>query len=102
MKFTGTIYRMENTWVVFIEGEDFRFQEKIEGEGKHCYNSKLAMVFGKKKFSKIVSVLLEYVGKVRKFELTDKMLTVVGLWQHMETKEINESDYDTILWEAKH
>jgi hypothetical protein len=30
------------------------------------------------------------------------MLTVVGLWRHMETNEINESHYDTILWEAKH
>jgi hypothetical protein len=27
---------------------------------------------------------------------------VVGLWRHMETKEIHKSDYDTILWEAKH
>ena len=58
-------------------------------------------IFGKQKFKKIVQALEEFVGHPRKFELNDVMLTVVGLWQHVENKEIRESEYETILWESK-
>lgn len=102
MKFTGVLYGIPNEWVIILEGDYFRYQELYKTESVDWTQGQMFKIFGKQKFKKIVQTLGEFAGHPRKFELTDKMLTVVGLWQHMETKEIHESDYDTILWEAKH
>ena len=100
MKFTGVIYYIDEEWIVILENKDFRFQEKIGGEGKLCYNSNLAKMFGKKKFSKIVTCLLNFVGNIREFEINDECLTVVGLSFHCDGK-IHETGYDEILWGTK-
>ncbi|MBO5827067.1 MAG: hypothetical protein J6R59_01115 [Paludibacteraceae bacterium] len=101
MKFTGVLYGIPNEWVIVLEGDYFRYQELYKTETVDWTQGQMYKIFGKQKFKKIVQTLEEYVGYPRKFEITDKMLTVVGLWRHMETKEIHKSDYDTILWEVK-
>ena len=102
MKFTGVLYGRPNEWVIILEGDYFRYQELYKTDTLDWTQGQMFKIFGKQKFKKIVQTLEEYVGKVRDFELDEHMLTVVGLWRHMETKEIHQSDYDTILWEAKH
>jgi hypothetical protein len=102
MKFTGVLYGRPNEWVIILEGDYFRYQELYKTENVDWSQGQIYKIFGKQKFKKIVQTLEEYVGYPRKFELDAYMLTVVGLWRHMETNEINESHYDTILWEAKH
>lgn len=102
MKFTGVLYGRPNEWVIVLEGDYFRYQELYRTETVDWKQGQMYKIFGKQKFKKIVNTLEEFAGHSRKFELNAYMLTVVGLWQHMETKEINESNYDTILWEAKH
>lgn len=102
MKFTGVLYGRPNEWVIILEGDYFRYQELYNTDTVDWKQGQMFKVFGKQKFKKIVQTLEEYVGMNRKFTLTDKVLTVVGLWQHMENKKINESNYDTILWEVKH
>lgn len=102
MKFTGVLYGRPNEWVIIIEGDLFRYQELYKTEKLDWEQGQMFKIFGKRKFKKIVETLEEYVGKVRKFELDAYMLTVTGLWSHATTGEINESNYDTILWEAKH
>lgn len=102
MKFIGVLYGRPNEWVIILEGDYFRYQELYKTETVDWKEGQMYKIFGKQKFKKIVQTLEEFVGHPRKFELDAYMLTVVGLWRHMETKEINESHYDTILWEAKH
>lgn len=101
MIFTGVLYGRPNEWVIILEGDYFRYQELYNTDTVDWKQGQMYKIFGKQKFKKIVQTLEEYVGRPRKFELDEHMLSVVGLWRHMETKEINESDYDTILWEAK-
>jgi hypothetical protein len=102
MKFTGVLYGRPNEWVIILEGDYFRYQELYKTETVDWKQGQMYKIFGKQKFKKIVQTLAEFAGHPRKFELDAYMLTVVGLWRHMETNEINESHYDTILWEAKH
>lgn len=102
MKFTGVLYGIPNEWVIVLEGDYFRYQELYKTETVDWTQGQMYKIFGKQKFKKIVQTLTEFAGHPRKFELDEHRLTVVGLWRHMETNEINESDYDTILWEAKH
>lgn len=102
MKFTGVLYGIPNEWVIVLEGDYFRYQELYKTETVDWTQGQMYKIFGKQKFKKIVQTLEEFAGHPRKFELDAYMLTVVGLWRHMETNEINESHYDTILWEAKH
>ena len=99
MIFTGVLYGRPQEWVIILEGDYFRYQELYKSEKLDWTQGQMFKVFGKQKFKKIVETLEEYVGMNRKFELTDKMLTVQGLCQHVETKEIHNSEYDTILWE---
>lgn len=99
MIFTGVLYGRPQEWVIILEGDYFRYQELYNSEKLDWKQGQIYKVFGKQKFKKIVETLEEYVGMNRKFELTDKMLTVQGLWQHVETKEFHNSEYDTILWE---
>jgi hypothetical protein len=101
MKFTGVLYGIPNEWVIILEGDYFRYQELYKTETVDWTQGQMYKIFGKQKFKKIVQTLGEFTGHPRKFELDEHRLTVVGLWRHMETNEINESDYDTILWEAK-
>ena len=98
MKFIGVLYGRPNEWVIVLEGNYFRYQELYKTEKLDWSKGQMYKLFGKEKFKKIVNTLEEYVGMSRNFELTDKMLTVQGLWQHVETKEIHKSEYDTILW----
>ena len=102
MKFTGVLYGRPNEWVIILEGDYFRYQELYKTDTLDWTQGQMYKVFGKQKFKKIVKSLEEYVGEIRKFELDAYMLTVTGLWKHVTTGEINESNYDTILWEAKH
>lgn len=102
MKFTGVLYGRPNEWVIILEGDYFRYQELYKTENVDWTQGQMYKIFGKQKFKKIVQILGEFAGCPRMFELDEHMLTVVGLWRHMETKEIHQSDYDTILWEAKH
>ena len=99
MIFTGVLYGRPQEWVIILEGDYFRYQELYKTETVDWTQGQIYKVFGKQKFKKIVETLEEYVGMNRKFELTDEMLTVQGLWQHVETKELHNSEYDTILWE---
>jgi hypothetical protein len=99
MIFTGVLYGRPQEWVIILEGDYFRYQELYNSEKLDWTQGQIYKVFGKQKFKKIVETLEEYIGMNRKFELTDKMLTVQGLWQHVETKELHKSEYDTILWE---
>ena len=101
MIFTGVLYGRPQEWVIILEGDYFRYQELYKSEKLDWTQGQIYKVFGKQKFKKIVETLEEYVGMSRKFELTDKMLTVQGLWQHLETKELHNSEYDTILWEKR-
>lgn len=102
MKFTGVLYGRPNEWVIILEGDYFRYQELYKTESVDWTQGQMYKIFGKQKFKKIVQTLGEVTGFPRKFELDEHTLTVVGLCRHMETKEINESDYDTILWVSKH
>ena len=102
MKFTGVLYGIPNEWVIVLEGDYFRYQELYKTETVDWTQGQMYKIFGKQKFKKIAQTLAEFAGHPRKFELDEHRLTAVGLWRHMETNEINESDYDTILWEAKH
>lgn len=102
MKFTGVLYGRPNEWVIVLEGDYFRYQELYKTENVDWTQGQIYKIFGKQKFKKIVQTLAEFAGCSRMFELDEHRLTVVGLWRHMETKEIHKSDYDTILWEAKH
>ena len=101
MKFIGVLYGRPNEWVIVLEGDYFRYQELYKTETVDWKRGQMYKIFGKQKFKKIVQTLEEFVGHPRKFELNDVMLTVVGLWQHVENKEIRESEYETILWESK-
>lgn len=101
MKFIGVLYGRPNEWVIILEGDYFRYQELYKTETVDWKQGQMYKVFGKQKFKKIVQTLEEFAGHPRKFELNDVMLTVVGLWQHVENKEIHESEYETILWESK-
>ena len=102
MKFTGVLYGRPNEWVIILEGDYFRYQELYKTDTLDWTQGQMYKVFGKQKFKKIVKSLEEYVGEIRKFELDAYMLTVTGLWKHVTTGKIHESNYDTILWEAKH
>ena len=102
MKFTGVLYGRPNEWVIIIEGDLFRYQELYKTDKVDWKQGQMFKIFGKQKFKKIVNTLEEYVGKVREFELNESMLSVKGLWTYVTTGEIHESNYDTILWEAKH
>ena len=102
MKFTGVLYGRPNEWVIILEGDYFRYQELYKTDTLDWTQGQMYKIFGKQKFKKIVKALEEYVGEIRKFELDAYMLTVTGLWKHATTGKIYESNYDTILWEAKH
>lgn len=101
MKFIGVLYGRPNEWVIVLEGDYFRYQEIYKTKTVDWKQGQMYKIFGKQKFKKIVQTLEEFVGHPRKFELNDVMLTVVELWQHVENKEIRESEYETILWESK-
>ena len=101
MKFTGVLYGRPNEWVIILEGDYFRYQELFKTDTLDWTQGQIYKIFGKQKFKKIVKALEEYVGEIRKFELDAYMLTVTGLWKHATTGKIHESNYDTILWEAK-
>lgn len=102
MKFTGVIYGNPDKWVIIIDGEVFRFQEIYYDNDFEWEKGQMYKIFGKQKFKKIVKILREYEGKIREFELSDERLTSRNLWRHVESGQLHESQYNTVLWEAKH
>ena len=100
MKFTGVLYGKPNEWVIILEGDYFRYQELYNTDTVDWKQGQMYKMFGKQKFKKIVKSLEEFIGEIRKFELTEERLTVVDLTVHCDGK-IYKTGYEEIIWENK-
>lgn len=99
MKFHGRTYWQGDKWVVFIDNEDFRFQEFCKNKA-NTSKMLLAKIFGKRLFKLMVNAMVNVDGENLEFELTDKRLTYADLNKHCDGKW-HKTGYDVILWEAK-
>jgi hypothetical protein len=97
-RFTATLYKHTDTYVMFIEGDNYRFQEHLSlFEKDVTKNSMLANLYGKRKFKAIFNATKDFIGVMRMFEMTDDLLTVSGLSLHCNGT-IHTTGYEEEIW----
>jgi len=97
-QFTATLYKHTDRYVLFIESDNYRFQEHLSLSEKDIFkDSMLVSLYGKRKFKAIFNATKDFIGTMRTFEMSDNTLTVSGLSLHCNGT-IHATGYEEEIW----